>query len=80
MKNRFSIASMLMLSISILSGCATTQVVIDNSRPATQAAGYLRISAGRALQGLGPALGKQDSEKYARFQTTSKVWGWGGVL
>ena len=27
-----------MLSISILSGCATTQVVIDNSRPATQAA------------------------------------------
>jgi len=38
MKNRFSIASMLMLSISILSGCATTQVVIDNSRPATQAA------------------------------------------
>ena len=38
MKNRFSITSMLMLSISILSGCATTQVVIDNSRPATQAA------------------------------------------
>jgi hypothetical protein len=39
MKNQFSIAiSLLMLSISILSGCATTQVVIDNSRPATQAA------------------------------------------
>ena len=39
MKNQFSIAiSLLMLSISILSGCATTHVVIDNSRPATQAA------------------------------------------
>ena len=39
MKNQFSIAiSLLMLSISILSGCATTQVVIDNSRPATQTA------------------------------------------
>ena len=39
MKNQFSIAiSLLMLSISILPGCATTQVVIDNSRPATQAA------------------------------------------
>ena len=38
MKNRFPLASMVMLCISILSGCATTQVVIDNSRPATQAA------------------------------------------
>lgn len=38
MKNRFPLASMVMLCISILSGCATTQVVIDNSRPTTQAA------------------------------------------
>jgi hypothetical protein len=38
MKKRVFIATkLLILFISMLSGCATTQIVIDNSRPATQA-------------------------------------------
>ena len=39
MKKRISVTtSLLMLSLIMLTGCSTTQVVIDNSTPATQAA------------------------------------------